>query len=260
MLTYDFVDYYPSFESITLSERSVAYTDDEIHVSQDIIDLNIGRMVDAYTGNTRITEDDVRTSLDMYRSRPKIGFDALTQNTDLCADPEIAAVLTECAISVGRYDVAELSLSLADDPSGILEAMLYMSLDDPGGALAAINHRPKDARHLSRYFMLRIRANVETLRIDDAIEAAEEWSATTPNSPAPYKVLAKALAEKGDPRAEDWYARAVDVSGGNTGIILDLADFLVQRGKADAARARLDEITQASDQEERRKTRLMRAI
>jgi len=259
-LTYDFVDYFPSFESITLTDRSVAYKEDEIHVTQDIIDLNVGRMVEAYTGLGRISEDEIRSNLDMYRARPKIGFEALTQNTDLCADPEIAAVLTECATAVDRLDVAELALTLAEDPSGILEAMLYFGQNEPAAALAAISHKPEDARHLARYFMLRIRANVDTFRVDEAIDAAEEWSATTPNSPVPFKILAKSLAGQNDPRAEDWYARAIEVSGGNTGIILDMADFLVRRGKADAARTRLAEITQASDQEERRKTRLLHAI
>jgi hypothetical protein len=81
--TFDFVHYFPSFESITLSDRSVAYTDDEIHVSQDIVDLNIGRMVQAYTGvEVELTLEDVRIELDTYRARPKIGYEVLTDNMD----------------------------------------------------------------------------------------------------------------------------------------------------------------------------------
>lgn len=81
--TFDFVHYFPSFESITLSDRSVAYTDDEIHVSQDIVDLNIGRMVQAYTGvEVELTREDVRIELDTYRARPKIGYEVLTDNID----------------------------------------------------------------------------------------------------------------------------------------------------------------------------------
>lgn len=259
--SYDFVNYFPSFESITLSDRSVAYVDDEIHVTPEIVDLNIGRMVQAYTGEeAEVTLEDVRDQLSTFRSRPKLGYDVLSKHTHLCSDPDVASVLTECAISVGRYDVAELTLSLSEDPTGILAAQLHMSKNDAAAALSAMTGRPEDARHRARYFGIRIRANVQIGQYDAAVEAAEDWSSDTPNSPTPYKVLAKLLADENDPRAEIWFARAIEVSGGSTGIVLDLADFLVQRGKNEDAKARLDSITNASDQENRRKTRLLRAI
>ena len=257
--TFDFVHYFPSFESITLSDRSVAYTDDEIHVSQDIVDLNIGRMVQAYTGvEVELTLEDVRIELDTYRARPKIGYEVLTDNIDFCADPEVAGVLAECATSVGRYDVAELTLT--NDDSGMLQAQLHMVQDNAHGALAAIKSRPEDAPQLARFFGLRIRANVMIDQYDNAVEAAVEWADMAPNSPTPFKVLAKLLAAQNDPRAEKWFARAVDVSGGNTGLILDMVDYLLKTGNRAGAKDRLSDITQASDQEERRKTRLLRAV
>ncbi|MBO9669759.1 MAG: GSCFA domain-containing protein [Sphingobium sp.] len=42
------VDYYPSFESITLSERSVAWRDDCAHVADEAVRLNVLRMQNAY--------------------------------------------------------------------------------------------------------------------------------------------------------------------------------------------------------------------
>lgn len=258
---FDFVDYFPSFESITLSERAVAYAEDEVHVTPDIVDLNIGRMVQAYVGETRgMTIEDARSNIDTYRNRPKIGFEELSINTDLCSDPQIAAVLCECSIAVGRLDVAELALSLAEDPTNFLEAQLLMARDDFAGALAALNGQPDDARQLARYFGMRIRASAITGRYDGAVEAAQEWSNVTPNSPAPFKILARTLAEVDDPRAKIWFDRAVDVSGGNAGIILDMAEFLMRTGRGGDAKIELEAMQVGTDQETRRKTRLLRAI
>lgn len=142
--SYDFVHYFPSYESITLSERSVAYQDDEVHVTQEIVDLNIGRMVKAYTGeDDDATEAEVLANLDTYRSRPKVGFEALIKNTDFCANPQIASALTECATAVGRLDVADLTLSLSEDPHGLLAASIAMAKDAPAAALSDLKGEPE---------------------------------------------------------------------------------------------------------------------
>ena len=186
-----------------------------------------------------MTLEDVRIELDTYCARPKIGYEVLTDNIDFCADPEVAGVLAECATSVGRYDVTELALTLTNDDSGMLQAQLHMVQDNAHGALAAIKSRPEDAPQLARFFGLRIRANVMIDQYDNAVEAAVEWADMAPNSPTPFKVLAKLLDAQNDPRAEKWFARAVDVSGGNTGLILDMADYLLKTGNRAGAKDRL---------------------
>lgn len=45
---YPHVDYYPSYESLTLSDRAEAWEDDLVHVRPPIIARNVGRMLDAY--------------------------------------------------------------------------------------------------------------------------------------------------------------------------------------------------------------------
>jgi len=42
------VDYFPSYESVTLSDRSLAWRDDLIHVKPEIVATNVGRMAAAY--------------------------------------------------------------------------------------------------------------------------------------------------------------------------------------------------------------------
>ncbi|MBV9993342.1 MAG: GSCFA domain-containing protein [Alphaproteobacteria bacterium] len=43
------VDYLPTYESVTLSERPVAWRDDCAHVSDEIVRLNVRRMMEVYT-------------------------------------------------------------------------------------------------------------------------------------------------------------------------------------------------------------------
>jgi hypothetical protein len=46
----DNVHYYPSFESIVLSDRQRAFKYDMVHIESELVDLNVGRMVEAYAG------------------------------------------------------------------------------------------------------------------------------------------------------------------------------------------------------------------
>lgn len=46
---YEWVDYYPSYESITHSERAAAWEDDLIHVRSALVDANIKNMVRVYS-------------------------------------------------------------------------------------------------------------------------------------------------------------------------------------------------------------------
>jgi hypothetical protein len=44
----DWIDYYPSFESVTHSDRSIAWEDDLIHVRSEVVAANVERMLHAY--------------------------------------------------------------------------------------------------------------------------------------------------------------------------------------------------------------------
>jgi len=45
---FDHVDYFPSYETVTLSDRARAWEDDLVHVKPDMIELNVARMLAAY--------------------------------------------------------------------------------------------------------------------------------------------------------------------------------------------------------------------
>jgi hypothetical protein len=46
--SFDHVDYFPSYETVTLSDRALSWEDDLVHVRGDMIELNVERMIAAY--------------------------------------------------------------------------------------------------------------------------------------------------------------------------------------------------------------------
>lgn len=52
----DRISYFPSYESVTLSDRRLAWMDDMVHVTRDMVGVNVDRMVDAFTGNPHPVE------------------------------------------------------------------------------------------------------------------------------------------------------------------------------------------------------------
>lgn len=46
--SFDHVDYFPSYESVTMSDRAVAWEDDLAHVMPALVEDNVARMIEAY--------------------------------------------------------------------------------------------------------------------------------------------------------------------------------------------------------------------
>lgn len=66
---HDFVTYYPSFESVSLSNRQLAWQDDFLHVRSEIVAVNVSRMADALTSSAARsavpTESDILAKGDL---------------------------------------------------------------------------------------------------------------------------------------------------------------------------------------------------
>ena len=45
---FDFVDYFPSYESVMLSPRETTWEEDGVHVREDVVELNVARMMARY--------------------------------------------------------------------------------------------------------------------------------------------------------------------------------------------------------------------
>jgi len=71
--THDMVEYFPSYESVTLSDRSSAWLEDLAHASDEVVRLNVVRMMRAYTsggaqpGGEAFDETALATALNLSK-------------------------------------------------------------------------------------------------------------------------------------------------------------------------------------------------
>ncbi|WP_299323363.1 GSCFA domain-containing protein [Parasphingopyxis sp.] len=63
------VSYFPSFETVSLSDRNFSWTEDFVHVNKDMIALNVERMVNAFTGNKTLASA-ILTEVDIEPAEP----------------------------------------------------------------------------------------------------------------------------------------------------------------------------------------------
>ncbi|SPH22128.1 Beta-barrel assembly-enhancing protease [Ascidiaceihabitans donghaensis] len=108
---YENVSYFPSFESITLSDRHESWEDDQVHVRQGLVDLNVARMVAKYVETTddRTEDPDVLTQLAANEVTAK-RFDAALELADraLSTSPELErAVLVKARALAGQGELTQ---------------------------------------------------------------------------------------------------------------------------------------------------------
>ena len=59
---FDNVDYFPSYESVVMSERSLAWLSDQRHVTEDLINFNVTRLYEAYIDPNYIEKFEIENS------------------------------------------------------------------------------------------------------------------------------------------------------------------------------------------------------
>ena len=118
--SYDFVAYYPSFESVSLTRRDLAWEDDQTHVKKGIVDVNVSRMIAAYTGSgedgANVPSDAALEIVDSIRNKvrltPSAIFGALENAGDtLMSEPEIALAFCEACLDLKKLDLAKSALA-----------------------------------------------------------------------------------------------------------------------------------------------------
>jgi hypothetical protein len=280
---YDFVTYYPSYESVTLSDRRRAWRDDFLHVAHEMVALNVGRMVDAF-----IESDE---NADATREQVIAGGAAL-------------AVDKAKALRTGSRDraaafFAEFQPRFADSPEFVLEHVQF--LVDAGnwaGALDLLERAPAGMPDLQTA-LIRSQILVKLGRAGEAVDALNAFSAkvdgpsgkklkastfwyallnaaqATGDENAVTKVLARLLAalpvhagrahtsvgkwfqDRGDvERAIKFFESAIGAGGSGNQAYLYLAEALVVLGRRDEARDLLNKLSPKGKGAEFRANRL----
>lgn len=126
------VDYFPSYESVTLSPRDVAYGADQVHVTKSIVRFNIDRMLQRYlvAGDDEKTADVLKSVRELRaQGHHASAFFALksawSKNRD---NPQLTVALAQLYHSTGMSGMAERMLSApAISGQNDLHAMLLLA-------------------------------------------------------------------------------------------------------------------------------------
>lgn len=110
----DNVDYFPSYESVVLTDRSIAFVDDQVHVEGAMVRFNVDRMVARYVA--RQDPGDAADVISRARDDAKaglfgVGLKRLQQSwNDKPGDPALAVALGRALFRAGNSAAAEALL------------------------------------------------------------------------------------------------------------------------------------------------------
>jgi tetratricopeptide (TPR) repeat protein len=257
---HDFVDYFPSYESVTLSERGAALLDDQVHPTPAAIQLNTSRMIHAYVGAGAVAIDQIRATI---AENPMAALPLLTDRPDLvCGDPELAQALFLAVNRSGRMDLLEAALPhlgdlVPEEERNLARARLALSRGDSAGALALLTVEPALRAVRGTYWMTRLDAHIAGGDMVAARSAARAWAEFNIRTPEPFRRLAVAHCAMGQyAEAETMFEAALALADDEPRTLLDYAEMLMAMDRATEARAIADTIRPANPSQSERLARV----
>jgi tetratricopeptide (TPR) repeat protein len=246
----DFVHYYPSFESVTLSERKIAWMDDLVHVTRDIISLNVQRMIDTYVQDDTAEIDVADPVTAVYRAKKALEGDKDTarrffdeNNGKFSDNPSYALLYAQFLISVKEYEAALEALKpIPEDfevtASSMVRAEALMALgkhaeaaSDLGGVLMKNQTRSREA------WVLAIKAYCAAGDVAGARAAVGELCRILiRQSPVAYFTLARGLKVSHPEEAAEAFINAVRTSNKSSNGFVEAAEHLLSVGRVKDAR------------------------
>jgi GSCFA family len=115
------VDYFPSYESVVLSDRRVAYQEDLHHVTNVLVDLNVRSFLDHYVHGAPAADARLSASRNAAEQLARVQGDLLAENAQLRAERnELQARLAAVEARRDETRFARLTgLSPAGQPLGV---------------------------------------------------------------------------------------------------------------------------------------------
>lgn len=247
------VHYFPSFESVMLSDRDLAWRDDMIHVTQELVEVNVGRMVSAFAdeapldglnGAELLAEVERFASGDARRK-----WHLLRDRVQFASDVAFATEYFKLAIKFGDYDRAQLALNAApfdEVRKSLDQAEILIKQEKFKQARAILRKMPirsvapellkADGR---RYWKLSVDCYANLDQLEAAENAARRWSRTHKGASAGHQVLltlARAYRRKGDSAAAlHYYEQVVALRASGTAL-LEYAEMLLVSDRPTEAR------------------------
>jgi tetratricopeptide (TPR) repeat protein len=259
-----FVDYFPSYESVTLSDRGAALQADNVHPTDEIIRVNTSRMVRAYVDADAIQVDEIReaiaenplSAVSLLESRPQ-----LVEN-----DPQLAVALLNAAAKTGRTDLVALALPHVGDlltaaERDLAAARVALAGNDPSGALALLGELPSRRSEQASYWGTKLNAEIALDELNAGRQTVEAWSAAFPRAAEPYRLLAQAYAARGEALdAAAMFDAMLALTDDDPRALLDYGGFLIEAGRCGDACELLDKVRPVNPAQAERLARLRRRL
>lgn len=256
---HDNVHYFPSYESVTLSDRKLAWMDDNIHVTDEMVRINVNRMVRAYSPadeSLAALEEAVKTGgpLALYeeakaraQGERSAGLEFFEHFAHLSAEsPEFAAAAAHFYIRWRQPDEAEHHVAqLPDDWQPLLKALRQAQILDLRGDYAPIpdllepliTHGEK----MVQQRQLLVTAYARLGRVGDAKRAVLDWMRSRPGDDyAALAALAEGLKDSAPGEAVEAYDRAFEKNDPQWMHQLGRIECLIRSGQSDTARGALE--------------------
>ena len=276
---FDNVHYYPSYESVTLSDRKLAWKDDMTHVTDEIVKLNVGRMIQAYcppseeenaldaaikAGGPLVAIEHARNMVDEEQAVAISFFeryeDIARQNAEFAAE----------AVSVfAKWRAVEKARTylgfIPEDWNPLKQALLESRLLEQEGNHERIieilaPHRER-AGKLANYWRLLLSAYARTGKVREAKTAMLNWTEQSAN--AAYQaltIMGIGFINTVPEEAVAAFERAFEVSEPKWVHVLNYAEALIRADQTDQARKVLDKFVPEDGAQQRRKDRVMLAL
>ena len=111
---HEHIEYFPSYESVILTDRSIAYANDQVHIEGALVRFNVDRMIRRYAGaagGEAVTDVIERARADMQAGLFRAGLKRLQKAwAENAGDPALALALARAQIRAGNGAVAETLL------------------------------------------------------------------------------------------------------------------------------------------------------
>ena len=247
----DFVDYFPSFESVLTSARDIVWEDDFVHIRKPVIDLNVSRMVAGYAGSggETLSSDELVARLRLAETKPGEVFGELESRDDILSrSPEAALLFCEAAVRLRRFaEIEKWIVSLSSDFEPERQAWVLAQWELSKGNFAEVERRL--LKHLSAFkrrmafWRMLLEAQVGMRSEQRVRNNIIQWAAVFPHSAEPYRVGGNSLAKLGDLQGAAFMFRkalAIADGDGQGQINLDFSEFLAGQGKIMMARKALE--------------------
>ena len=254
---YDNVHYFPSFESVTLSERSIAWQEDMIHVTRRLVDVNVGRMVAAFAdeaqfdglgANELLVEAERRSDGESLRK-----WRILRDYAQLATNAEFATDYIKLALKFKDFDRAQQALDVApfdEVRRGLDQAEILINQEKFKQARALLRKMPiryevpeflgAEGR---RYWKLSVDCYANLGQVDAAENAARRWSRIPKSGPGGHQVLlalARVHRRNGNEEAALHYFEQTAALHATDAILLEYAETLMLAGRAVQAKKVLE--------------------